>query len=183
MKIINGRRYNKIYKDILKRIPLRKYFEGFFSLIFSFSKLIKALKEKLSLKIVVIAAKGEEQFAKKVVEENEVIDLRGKLSVAELGALFKRTSLFISNDSGPVHIAASLGTAVISIFGRKNPGLSPKRWVPIGANCFYFHKDAGCKICLAHRCKRGFLCLKAITPDEVLDKSVSICKSNMGCDS
>jgi heptosyltransferase-2 len=139
-----------------------------------FSQVIKILREKDDLGVVVIAAADEKEFGKKLVEENKVIDLRGKLSVSEVGSLLKRSLLFISNDSGPVHIGASLDIPVISIFGRKDPGLSPLRWQPLGDNSFYFHKDVGCQVCLAHNCDKGFLCLEEISPQEVAQKAISI---------
>jgi len=132
-----------------------------------FLELVKLLKEKINARIVVITAKGEEEFGQRIVEDKDVIDLRGKLDIREVGALLKRTTLFISNDSGPVHIAWSLKVPVISLFGRKNPGLSPLRWQPLGENSFYIHKDAGCRKCLAHLCKKDFLCLRKISPQEV----------------
>ncbi|MFH1519582.1 MAG: glycosyltransferase family 9 protein [Candidatus Omnitrophota bacterium] len=143
-----------------------------------FLELIKLLRKEISLKIAVITSFAERELGKKLVEESGVIDLRGVLSVAELGALFKRTSLFISNDSGPVHIAASLDIPVISIFGRKDPGLSPLRWGPLGKEAFYFHKDAGCSKCLAHNCFKGFRCLIAISPYEVAKKAIDLLKAD-----
>jgi heptosyltransferase-2 len=137
-----------------------------------FSSLVKMLKEKFAYKIAVICAKNEEVYGEKVVKDNEVIDLRGKLSISELGALFRRCVLFISNDSGPVHIAWTLKVPVISIFGRRDKGLSSIRWRPLGENSVYLHKNVGCKICLAHNCQKGFLCLKAITPQEVMEKAI-----------
>lgn len=142
-----------------------------------FSQLISLLKQKLGMIIVVVAFLGEGKFAEEVVTSNEVVDLRGKLTVSELGSLLNEATLFISNDSGPVHIAASLNTPVISIFGRKDPGLSPVRWKPLGENSFYFHKDVGCRFCFAHNCKKGFLCLKAVKPQEVVEKAMAICRA------
>ena len=70
-----------------------------------------------------------------------IIDLSGKLSLGVLGALLKRASLLISNDSGPVHIAAAVGTPVVSIFGRYEPGLGPERWRPLGKRARVVAKD------------------------------------------
>ena len=137
-----------------------------------FLKLIELLKNKGSFKIAVITSEGEKQFGEEAAKKSEVIDLRGKLSISEIGALLKRASLFISNDSGPVHIAASLNTPVISIFGRKDSGLSPRRWGPQGENSYYFHKDVGCIRCLAHNCVKNFLCLREISPQEVVKKAM-----------
>jgi len=79
-----------------------------------------------------------------------------------------------------VHIAASLNIPVISIFGRKNSGLSPLRWAPRGENSFYFHKDAGCRTCLAHNCQKGFICLDKISPQEVGELAISLCLKQEG---
>ena len=141
-----------------------------------FSQLVRLLKEKTGFPVVVVTSGGEEEFGEKIISANDVIDLRGDLSISELGSLLKRAGLFISNDSGPVHIAAALEVPVISIFGRKEAGLSPLRWKPPGRNSFYFHKDVGCTKCLAHNCQKGFLCLKSITPEEVAHKAVAMIK-------
>ncbi|MDD5195664.1 MAG: glycosyltransferase family 9 protein, partial [Candidatus Omnitrophica bacterium] len=139
-----------------------------------FSKLVKILTSETRLKIVVISSASEKDLGEQIVSENEAVDLRGALTISQIGSLLKRAALFISNDSGPVHIAAALNTPVISIFGRNDPGLSPKRWRPLGESSFYFHKDIGCVECLAHNCVKGFLCLNAIKPQEVAQKAIQI---------
>ena len=76
----------------------------------------------------------------------------------------------MSNDSGPVHVAAAVGTRVISLFGRNQAGLSPKRWGPVGEGHAVIQKEVGCVVCLAHKCPIEFECLKAISADEVFEK-------------
>ena len=70
-----------------------------------------------------------------------VFDLSGRLSLAMLGALLQRSTLLVSNDSGPVHIATAVGTSVVSIFGRYEPGLGPVRWRPLGKKGRVVAKD------------------------------------------
>jgi len=60
------------------------------------------------------------------------VNLAGRTSLSHLASLLKRCRLFISNDSGPVHIASAVGTPVVSIFGRAQAGLSPLRWALSG---------------------------------------------------
>jgi heptosyltransferase-2 len=69
------------------------------------------------------------------------LNLAGELTLGELGWLLKNSKLLISNDSGPVHIAAALDVPVISLFGRSDAGLSPKRWRPLGLRSFFIHKS------------------------------------------
>ncbi|MCM8797206.1 MAG: hypothetical protein NC923_04935, partial [Candidatus Omnitrophica bacterium] len=68
----------------------------------------------------------------------------------------------------------AVGTPVISIFGRNQPGLSPRRWGPLRGKSVFLHKQVGCIECLAHNCQKEFLCLKAITVDDVLVAADSI---------
>lgn len=142
----------------------------------NFSQLIKILSEKTDCEIGVITSVDQKEFGRKLVDENDILDLRGLFSVAEIIALLKSSTLFISNDSGPVHIAASLKVPVISIFGRKDPGLSPLRWRPLGDKAYFFHQDIDCQKCPAHNCQQGFLCLRAIKPRQVADKALEILK-------
>ena len=108
--------------------------------------------------------------------KNAALDLSGKTTVAELASLLKKCALFVSNDSGPVHVSSAVGTPVISIFGRKDPGLGPQRWGPVGKDDIIFHKETECTRCLAHNCSREFLCLSAVSEDEVLSEAQTILK-------
>ena len=136
-----------------------------------FGEVCDRLVEKYGFKVLIIAGPKDIGLAERVVKNmhNLAINLAGKTSVSQLASLIKRCRLFISNDSGPVHIASSLGTPVISIFGRNQKGLSPMRWGPIGKNSKVLHKEVGCIKCLAHNCVKDFACLTAITVDDVLN--------------
>jgi heptosyltransferase II len=139
----------------------------------NFAKTGDMLINDLKIKIVINlapdqACMGEEVRAKM---NNKPVFFCEPTTLGELAALFKRASLVISNDSGPSHVASAAGTSVISIFGRNQKGLSPVRWRPLGNKAIAIHKDAGCMDCLAHDCKKGFICLKAITPEEVFTEA------------
>lgn len=136
-----------------------------------FAALADKIINSFDSKVVMIAGPSDMSLGDKAasLSKKGVVNLAGTLSIRELAAFLKRCSLFISNDSGPVHIAVAVGTPVISIFGRNEKGLSPKRWRPLGKDDIVIHKDVGCKKCLAHNCKIGFKCLKQIDVDEVLD--------------
>lgn len=137
-----------------------------------FAKLADRLIESYGVKIVVIGGEDErDAFCVNSVGKfmlKEALFLSGGLNVSQLAALLKRAILFVSNDSGPVHIAVAVKTPVVAIFGRNQPGLNPTRWGPLGPKDIVLHKDVGCwGVCLAHNCKRGFECLKAISVEDV----------------
>ncbi|HEX9780913.1 MAG TPA: lipopolysaccharide heptosyltransferase II [bacterium] len=102
------------------------------------------------------------------------VNLAGRLTVAELIALLSRCRLLLSNDSGPVHLAAAVGTPVVDIFGRNQRGLSPLRWGPLGDGHVILHKEVGCVTCLAHNCDIEFKCLTELGVDEVYQACAAV---------
>lgn len=136
-----------------------------------FVVLANHLVEDYGMKVVLVAAGAEDVAIVDEIAKNTrypVVNLSGKTTLAQLAAVLKRCAIFISNDSGPVHIASAVGTPVISIFGRNQAGLSPVRWGPLGKQGRYLHKEVGCSVCGAHKCAIGFDCLKAVTVEDVL---------------
>ena len=89
--------------------------------------------------------------------------LVGCLNLAELAALIKLAPLLISNNTGPVHMAAALGTPVVDLYALTNPQHTP--WgVP---HRVLFH-DVPCKFCYKSICPEGhYHCLSLLTPDEI----------------
>jgi heptosyltransferase-2 len=140
-----------------------------------FTDVAKKLIKDYGYKILVIASGSDVKTAQAMIKQIDypLIDLSGQTSLSQLTSILKRCKLFISNDSGPVHIASSIGTPVISIFGRNQKGLSPTRWGPVGEKDKILHKEVGCIECLAHNCNKDFACLKAVTADDVL-KAVEV---------
>lgn len=135
-----------------------------------FAQVADKLVQQYGFKVLVICGPKDLALAEGVIKQMRslAINLSGKTSVSQLASVLKRCNLFISNDSGPVHIAAAVGTPVISIFGRNQAGLSPARWGPTGKKDKILHKEVGCIECLAHNCVKEFTCLKAITVDDVV---------------
>jgi len=144
-----------------------------------FADVADRLMGKYGFKCLVVAGPKDLGLANNVIKhmQHPAISLAGKTSVSQLASILKKCQLFISNDSGPVHIASAMGTPVISIFGRSQKGLSPKRWGPVGKKDKILHKQVGCIECLAHNCVKDFACLKAITVDDVLKAADSIFKN------
>jgi len=135
-----------------------------------FAEVADRLIEKYKCRVLIVAGPKDTDKAKIVfgAMHHPAINLAGKTSVSQLASVLKRCRIFISNDSGPVHIASGVGTPVISLFGRSQKGLSPKRWGPVGQRDKALHKYVGCIECLAHNCVKDFACLKAITVEDVL---------------
>ena len=135
-----------------------------------FARVSDSIIERYGARVIILAGMADKFFGDRTASliRKGCINLSGNTSVADLASVLKRSRLFISNDSGPVHIACAIGTPVVAIFGRSDKGLSPKRWGPSGKYDIVLHKYVGCDVCLAHNCNIGFKCLEAITVNDVL---------------
>ena len=136
------------------------------------------LNEKFPAVFVGVGTRGDRPLLETVAANTGApfFDLSGRLSLGMLAAVIERSALLISNDSGPGHIASALGTPVVSIFGRNQPGLSPARWKPLGEKAAILWKDVGCQACLAHDCQIHFLCLDVITVSDVVQAAEKLLK-------
>lgn len=136
----------------------------------NYSAVIATVLKKIPCKFVVTGGNNEVLLAKKLVKltGGKCVSLAGKLTLGELCAFIKRCSLFISNDTGPMHVAAILKTSLIAIFG---PGdivrFDPRR---ISDKAVVFYKRADCAPCYRKNCDT-VSCLRAILPEEVADKT------------
>lgn len=77
------------------------------------------------------------------------LSLAGQLSLGELAALIARADLVISNNSGPAHLAAALGTPVVDLYALTNPQHTPWR-VPARV----LNHDVPCRNCLTDQCTK-----------------------------
>ena len=141
-----------------------------------FAQVADRLAVEQGVRICLITGPDDVSYATAVQQRmrQPALNAAGRLSVGELAALLQRCRLLISNDSGPVHVAAAVGLSVVDIFGRNQAGLSPQRWGPVGAGHVVLHKEVGCVTCLAHHCDIEFLCLTSLQVDEVYRAAVSI---------
>ncbi len=106
----------------------------------NFALLMDRLAERYALKIVLIGSPQTMPSAQEILRQtqktSQFLNLTGKTSLAQMVSLLRRSRLLISNDSGPVHVAAGVGTSVISLFLRDQPGINAERWKPLGSKSF-----------------------------------------------
>lgn len=101
----------------------------------NFAELVNEMhRKKNSIRYIIIGTKENRHLARDIQNKSdvEILDTTGMFLISQLVSLLARAKLLISNDSGPVHIAAALGTPVVSIFTRNQPGINPQRWQPLG---------------------------------------------------
>lgn len=99
-----------------------------------FRELVKRINSDLSVSVVLIGGQEETQRAEEFRSGLKMVDITGETTLIESAGLLKKAKLLVTNDSGPMHLAAAAGTPVIAIFRKNPPGVSAGRWGPAGNN-------------------------------------------------
>ena len=130
----------------------------------NFSALADLLIVKHGMKVILTGTRQDRQVVGHIIagipNKDKVLGLTGCLTLGELTELLKMSRLFISNDTGPVHLAASVGVNVAAIYGPT----TPSRFGPLNHNSLVFYKGLPCGPCvgvdyLNKRCHNDFQCL------------------------
>ena len=95
-----------------------------------------------------------------------VTNLAGRTSLRDVIGVLSRATVAVGPDSGPMHIAAAVGTPVVSLWG----ATSPARSVPVGGEDFVIQGVAPCVPCYRKECPIGRLCMQSITAAAVLER-------------
>jgi len=130
-----------------------------------FSALADMLTETLAARVVLFgsAADGEVTGEVTAKARHDLLNLAGKTNLEEAVALIARCRLFVSNDSGLMHVSAALGVPTVAVFGSTNPVTT----APLGEKVRIVRKDIPCSPCLKKRCRGDFACMNLIGPEEV----------------
>jgi heptosyltransferase-2 len=131
----------------------------------NFAKLADQLIENFSCAVIFTGAKKDKAIVDEVIKNmnKPFYNLCGKTDLKELAAIMENMNVFISNDSGPAHLAAALGINTLVIFGPTSSQITS----PQGKKVNIFQKDISCEIpCHKLSCQDN-ICMKNITVDEV----------------
>jgi heptosyltransferase-1 len=112
------------------------------------------------------------------------INLVGRTTISDLIEVLRRVRLLVTNDSGPMHLAAAMGVPLIALFGPTDPA----RTGPYGAGHTILTSPVACRPCLSRRCANPnhLECLTSISATEVIRHALTILHSSsrkheMGC--
>jgi heptosyltransferase I len=101
------------------------------------------------------------------------VNLAGETTLTELAALIRRSTISITNDSGPMHLAVAVDRPVVSIFGPTDP-----IWIgPYGRADAVFQAKLSCSPCYLRqlsRCPNDHACMKEVTGQAVIERAESI---------
>ena len=148
------------------RPPARRWPVEYFALV------ANDLAQRFDAQIILTGGPDEVQTVRAVLEHMKApaLNLAGKTSLAGLAALISKLDLFISNDTGPSHIACAVDTPSITIFGPADF----QRWAPLDTERHPFvRRPVACSPCGYWECPIDHRCLRWLGPEMVLSHAQS----------
>ncbi len=140
----------------------------------NFKKLLERLcaGPEGDVKVILTGAEGDAGLVREIIGtlrdgKQRIIDLSGRLSLKQLIALMARADVVVSADSGPLHIANSVGTDTIGLFGPTRPEVTGPRG---RGRSFILQRDIGCNrsACYYLKCPDNS-CMQAVHVEDVVD--------------
>jgi heptosyltransferase II len=130
-----------------------------------FAAVADRLNERLASQAILLGGKADWEVAQEVqrLAQTKLINLSGKTTLREAIYLISQCHLFISNDSGLMHIAGALNIPTIALFGSTNPATT----APVGNRSIIVRKEVSCSPCLKKTCPTDFRCMKQIFVEDV----------------
>lgn len=140
----------------------------------------KVIQQKTNCAWVLFGGKNDLEITNQIESAigKVTINLAGKTSLRELMALLKSCRVLLTNDTGPMHVAAALGVPVVAIFG----STSPKLTGPISFDDVrhqIIKSDVPCSPCFLRECPIDFRCMNGISVERVVEAVMQISDSVM----
>ncbi len=135
-----------------------------------YARVIEALMEDWRLPVVLTGSRAahEQDLLREILAEcrAQPLNLAGRLTFKELGALIAKARFFFGMDSAPMHLAAAVETPAVALFGPSGAF----NWRPWGEGHLVMQKDWECVPCGRDGCEGSKVsrCLVELDPDEVL---------------
>lgn len=135
-----------------------------------FSSLAERLIKQANADVIFTGGMEDHEAIEYIISnmKTRAANLAGKTDLKTLAALYEKTSIVVSTDTGPMHLAAAIGTPVVALFGPT----APWRTGPFGPGHTIIKADLECSPCFKRQCDT-INCMKQITVDEVLDAVMS----------
>lgn len=138
-----------------------------------FATIADACAERFGARVILTGGPGEEATVRAVSElmRYPAWNVAGQTSLGSLAALIADMDLFISNDTGPAHLANALGTPSVTLFGPADP----RRWAPLDLMHHPILRHAvPCSPCSFWECPIDHRCLRGIAPQAVMELAATL---------
>ena len=132
---------------------------------------VDLLVSELGATVALTGSAAERELVARIVDRLQpasrqaVHPVAGDLPFADFCALIEAADLTVTNNTGPMHLAAAVATPVIALFALTNP---PEQWKPWRVPHRLLNHDVPCRLCYSRVCPVGHQCLRLVSPELVL---------------
>ena len=137
-----------------------------------FAQVARRLADEWGARVVIFGGPGETAISADLESrlEGTAVNSAGKTTVRQLMALIRRCNFFITNDSGPMHIAAAFDVPLVAIFGSTDhTGTSP-----YNNNAIVVRNDVECAPCKLRECPTDHRCMTTVTAESVVNAALEL---------
>ncbi len=162
-------------KPIVGLVPFSRWQSKNWPLHF-FARFANDLFHNFDVDICLFGGKEDEALALEFAKQFKGVFINnvGRLSLPQAAAWLANMDVVVGNDSGPIHLAAAVGTKVVALFGPTDP----KRTGPYGVNHKIITAKLHCQPCFCKKCHfKDHSCMQSITPDMVLSEIIPLLRS------
>jgi ADP-heptose:LPS heptosyltransferase len=144
-------------------------------------EVIDTLARDLGARIVVTGADDERPLVETILAHvtpwtrDQMETAAGSLAFPAFCALVETADIVVTNNTGPMHMAAALGTPVVALFALTNP---PEQWGPWRVPHRMLWHDVPCRLCYSRACPTTHDCLRKVRPRQVVEAVVDLLSGN-----
>lgn len=137
-----------------------------------FAAVADRLAERWGARVVITGGPGETTIASEIEAAmgGRCVNMAGRTTVRSLMALIKRCNFFVTNDSGPMHVAAAFGVPLVAVFGSTDHRTTS----PWSEQTLIVREDVECAPCLKRECPIDHRCMERVTADAVVAAALSL---------
>jgi heptosyltransferase-2 len=125
--------------------------------------------------VVIVGSSADRDLGERIRKECGVraANLCGKTTLLGTAGILRLSELLVTNDSGPMHLAAAVSTPCVVAFSARD---FPVKWHPVGEHHIILRKDVPCSPCFLEACPNNNLCMTEVQVDEIWDAVTRITK-------
>jgi heptosyltransferase-2 len=131
-----------------------------------FAEVADSLHREFGLRVVLTGGPAEQEIGRDIEQaiQAPVLNLIGKTSIRQMMAVLASCRLVVTNDSGPMHVAAAFDIPIVAVFGPTDHSTTS----PWSKNSRIVRKATACAPCLLRQCPTDHRCMRAITAEDVM---------------
>ncbi len=148
-----------------------------------YARVVESLVEQQHAQVILTGADDERELVQHICGrirpelQANIHPLAGRVSFPGLCALIEGADIVITNNTGPMHIAAAVKTPVVALFALTNP---PEQWGPWRVTHRQLYHDVSCRICYSRICPFGHECLRLVSPEMVAQAARELLHDHAG---